>query len=97
MTGRAGIDPRAWLCWAGAAMLMPLMGRNPFALLSVLLAVVAVREALPAEVRAGWGWVIKLGIVFIAHLGGVQSADRAGRGSRHRDACPHGCHCSMAI
>ena len=47
-------------------MLVPLMGRNPFALLSVLLAVIAVREALPAEVRSGWGWVIKLGIVFIA-------------------------------
>ncbi len=45
-------------------MLVPLMGRNPFALLSVLLAVVAVREALPVEARAGWGWVIKLGFVF---------------------------------
>lgn len=63
MIARA-IDPRAWLCWAAAAMLVPLMGRNPFALLAVLLAVVAVREALPAEVRSGWGWVLKLGIVF---------------------------------
>lgn len=47
-------------------MLVPLMGRNPFALASVLLAVVVVREALPPEARAGWGWVIKLGIVFVA-------------------------------
>ncbi len=66
MNSRPAIDPRAWLCWAGAAMLVPLMGRNPFALLSVLLAVIAVREALPTEVRMGWEWIIKLGIVFIA-------------------------------
>lgn len=62
---RPAIDPRAWLCWGAVAMLVPLLGRNPFALLSVLLAVVAVREALPAAARSGWGWVIKLGIVFV--------------------------------
>ncbi len=61
---RSVVDSRAWLCWATAAMLVPLMGRNPFALLSVLLAVIAVREALPAEARSGWSWVIKLGVVF---------------------------------
>lgn len=58
------IDPRAWLCWAGAAMLVPLMGRNPFALFSVLLAVVAVRETLPPEARRNWSWIIRLGIFF---------------------------------
>ncbi len=79
MSYRPGIDPRAWLCWAGAAMLVPLMGRNPFALLSVLLAVITVREALPAEVRSGWGWVIKLGIVFIAISVMFNMLDRAGR------------------
>lgn len=65
MNARA-IDPRAWLCWAGAAMLVPLIGRNPFALASVLLAVIAVREALPPSARSGWGWVVKLGIFFAA-------------------------------
>ncbi|MCA9859044.1 MAG: energy-coupling factor transporter transmembrane protein EcfT [Thermomicrobiales bacterium] len=64
MSSQVGIDPRAWLCWAGAALLVPLMGRNPFALASVLLAVLAVREALPPEARAGWSWVIRLGLVF---------------------------------
>lgn len=47
-------------------MLVPLMGRNPFALLSVLLAVIAVREMLPLEARSGWSWVIKLGLIFVA-------------------------------
>lgn len=47
-------------------MLTPLMGRNPFAMLSVLLAVMAVREALPPEVRIGWTWVVRLGIFFVA-------------------------------
>jgi energy-coupling factor transport system permease protein len=65
MSGRT-IDPRAWLCWAGSAMLAPLMGRNPFTLLSVLLAVLAVREALPPDARIGWSWVVRLGIVFAA-------------------------------
>jgi energy-coupling factor transporter transmembrane protein EcfT len=79
---RSSIDPRAWLCWAAAAMLAPMMGRNPFALLSVLLAVVAVREALPREARSGWGWVIKLGIVFAAisvvfNVLTVRAGDRA--------------------
>jgi energy-coupling factor transporter transmembrane protein EcfT len=60
------IDPRAWLCWAGGAMLVPLMGRNPFALLSVLLAVLAVREALPPDARIGWSWIVRLGVVFAA-------------------------------
>jgi energy-coupling factor transport system permease protein len=60
------IDPRAWLCWAGSAMLVPLTGRNPFALLSVLLAVLAVREALPADARMGWSWIVRLGVLFAA-------------------------------
>ncbi len=60
------IDPRAWLCWAGSAMLVPLMGRNPFALLSVLLAVLAVRESLPPDARLGWSWIVRLGIIFAA-------------------------------
>ena len=58
------IDPRAWLGWAGAAMLVPLMGRNPFALLSVALAVMAVRETLPPDARRNWSWIIRLGIFF---------------------------------
>lgn len=47
-------------------MLIPLMGRNPFALLSVLLAVLAVREALPPDARIGWSWIVRLGVFFAA-------------------------------
>lgn len=65
MKARA-IDPRAWLCWAAVAMLAPLMGRNPFALLVVLLMVVAVRETLPPETRGGWSWIVRLGVFFAA-------------------------------
>jgi energy-coupling factor transport system permease protein len=60
------IDPRAWLCWAGAAMLLPLTGRNPFALAMVLLTTIAVREALPPDARSGWGWIVRLGVIFAA-------------------------------
>ena len=42
---RSSLDPRAWLLWAIAAGLVPLVGRNPFALAATLLAVVAVRVA----------------------------------------------------
>lgn len=46
-------------------MLVPLLGRNPFALLAVLLAVIVVREALPPEARAGWTWIVRLGAFFV--------------------------------
>lgn len=76
------IDPRAWLCWAGAAMLVPLMGRNPFALLSVMLAVVAVRETLSRDTRRTWSWIVRLGVVFavisvLFNLLTVRVGDRA--------------------
>lgn len=63
MIARA-IDPRAWLVWTSAAMLVPLTGRNPYALAAVLLAVLAVREALPPESRLAWRWIVRLGIFF---------------------------------
>lgn len=75
------IDPRAWLCWAGGAMLMPLMGRSPFALLSVMLAVLAVREALPPDARIGWSWIVRLAVLFavlsvVFNLLTVRAGDR---------------------
>lgn len=78
------IDPRAWLCWAGSAMLMPLMGRNPFALLSVLLAVLAVREALPPDARIGWSWIVRLAVPLRGALGRLQPAHRTRWRSRDR-------------
>ena len=43
------LDPRVWLLWLGAAMLPPLLSRNPFPLLAVMLAVVYVRAAWSAS------------------------------------------------
>jgi len=66
--GRAAvrIDPRAWLLWATAAGLPPLVGRNPFVLLAVLLAVLGVRAAWqPAATGlAAWGGIVRLAVIF---------------------------------
>lgn len=62
-------------------MLMPLMGRNPFASITVLLLVVVVRESLPMDARRGWGWIVRLGVVFallsvVFNLLTVRAGDR---------------------
>lgn len=64
----ARVDPRAWLLWAAAAAIPPLIGRNPFVLTAVILAVVGVRAAwAPAAAGlAAWGGILRLAIVFSA-------------------------------
>ena len=62
---RSSLDPRAWLLWGMAASLVPLLGRNPFALTATLLAVVAVRAAW---VPAAAGVVSGAGLVRLAML-----------------------------
>jgi energy-coupling factor transport system permease protein len=60
------LDPRAWLIWALAASLPPLVSRNPLVLLMVLTAVIGVRAAWsPIVPRSGaWGSIVRLTVIF---------------------------------
>lgn len=61
------LDPRAWLLWLAAAGLPALIGRNPFALVAVLLAVLGVRAAWATAPRfAAWRIVVRLALLFAA-------------------------------
>ncbi|MGH2531840.1 MAG: energy-coupling factor transporter transmembrane component T [Thermomicrobiales bacterium] len=59
------LDPRAWLIWGAAASLLPLLGRNPFALAAALLVVVSVRAAWSGRGRpiASWSWLVRLAAI----------------------------------
>ncbi|MGH2557968.1 MAG: energy-coupling factor transporter transmembrane component T [Thermomicrobiales bacterium] len=59
------LDPRAWLIWGAAASLVPLLGRNPFALAAAFLAVAGVRAAWGDRGRpmASWSWLVRLAAV----------------------------------
>lgn len=62
------LDPRAWLAWAGAAMLPLLLGRNPFVLLEVLAIVLAVRAAwshVASRQLTAWRWFLRLAAVMV--------------------------------
>jgi energy-coupling factor transport system permease protein len=64
----ATLDPRAWLLWSLAASVPALVGRNPFALAAITIAVIGVRLAWQ-PVAAGlssWRWVIRLALIFAA-------------------------------
>lgn len=65
-SGKVGLDPRAWLAWGLAASLTPLLGRNPFPLLVVVLAVVTVRGVwIDHAARSGsWRGIVRLAFVF---------------------------------
>jgi energy-coupling factor transport system permease protein len=58
------IDPRAWLLWAAAATVPPLVGRNPFVLLATTLAVLGVWAAWRDAATDGWGRLLRLGALF---------------------------------
>lgn len=70
MSGREGarLDPRAWLVWALAASLPPLLGRNPWLLGATLLAVLGVRAAWAAATpsAASWQGLARLAALFAA-------------------------------
>ena len=60
------LDPRAWLAWGLAASLPALLGRNPFPLAMVLIAVLSVRFAWldAAPSLASWSSLVRLVVVF---------------------------------
>ena len=68
MSGDSRLDPRAWLVWGVAAMLPPLLGRNPFVLLATLLAVLGVHAAWrgSAPSHRGWRGLLRLAFLFAA-------------------------------
>ena len=59
------LDPRAWIIWAVAANLPPLVGRNPWPLAATLLATLGVWAAWSAGAAgARWRPLLRLALVF---------------------------------
>jgi energy-coupling factor transport system permease protein len=58
------LDPRAWLVWAMALSLVPMLGRNPFPLLAALVVALAVKSDVARSGDAGWGKLLKLAAMF---------------------------------
>jgi energy-coupling factor transport system permease protein len=59
------LDPRAWIIWALAANLPPLIGRNPWPLAATLLATLGVWAAWSTGVAgARWRPLLRLAVVF---------------------------------
>ncbi len=58
------IDPRAWLLWAVAASVPPLVGRNPLVLAATALALLGVWAAWHDAATVGWGRLLRLGTIF---------------------------------
>jgi energy-coupling factor transport system permease protein len=58
------IDPRAWLVWAMAMSLPPMLGRNPFPLAVVLVVAIAVRAGTVKSGDQGWGRLLRMAVVF---------------------------------
>lgn len=60
------LESRAWLLWGIAAIVPMLVARNPWAVIVVLASVMLVRRAWAAHTRQGWGWIVRLAVVFLA-------------------------------
>lgn len=59
------LDPRAWLLWAAAAVIPPLLGRNPWPITATLLAVISVWAVWsPGAAGRRWRPLLRLAIVF---------------------------------
>lgn len=63
--GSRPLDPRAWLVWAAAASVPPLVGRNPWPLLATLFAVLGVWGVWSAGTAgARWRPLLRLALLF---------------------------------
>lgn len=61
---RRPVDPRAWLLWLAAASFPLLIGRNPFVMAAVLIAVLGVRSVWGTTPRfASWRIVVRLALI----------------------------------
>lgn len=62
------VDPRTWLLWLTAVSLPVLIGRNPFTVAAVLIAVALVRTAWSSSLPslANWTGIIRLAAIFAA-------------------------------
>lgn len=80
------LDPRAWMIWAIAASLPPLLGRNPWPLAATLFAVLGVWSAIGGSAAgARWRPLLRLAVVFgvisvlfnllTAHIGDIVIAE----------------------
>lgn len=59
------LDPRAWLLWAAAALIPPLLGRNPWPIAATLLAVFSVWAVWsPCAAGRRWRPLLRLAFVF---------------------------------
>ncbi len=59
------LDPRAWLLWAAAAVIPPLLGRNPWPIAATLLAIICVWAVWsPGAAGRRWRPLLRLAFVF---------------------------------
>jgi energy-coupling factor transport system permease protein len=59
------LDPRAWLLWAAAAVIPPLLGRNPWPIAAALLAIISVWAVWsPGAAGRRWRPLLRLAFVF---------------------------------
>lgn len=77
----ASLESRAWLAWGTAAIVPLLVARNPWVVGTILVCVVVVRRAWAAHTRRGWGWIVRLAVVFMA-IGVVFNALTAHAGNQ---------------
>lgn len=60
------LDSRAWLAWGASAIVPLLIARNPWVVAVILGCVLAVRRAWAPHHRHGWGWIVRLAVIFMA-------------------------------
>lgn len=60
-------DVRVWLCWGLAAMVPPLVMRNPIVLMEIFIIVLTVRSScVPPERLGGWRWFVRIATIMLA-------------------------------